>query len=347
MKIGLIRLDKIGDLVCTLPVDEVPWLEGHRIRWVISQGMGFIAANSVPGRRFTQLNKDTPWASFRVLRQYLREEKFDFIVSFQAPWWVSLAAWLEKVPVRAGVLSQWHSFLFLNRALRQKRSRAEKHEADYNLDLLAYALNKNPQSLPERPSARVVEGDKANALFTRVPHMRLRAPTLPDVQERLTLAHRSYVVVHPGMAGSALNWPQKNYVALIRELSNHHTVAITGTPADEPWLGDIRAGLQGVNNVLWLVGQVTPVELLGVLEQSRLVIAPSTGVAHLAAALGKPVLCFFSPVRVQRAQRWAPRGEKIVCLSPECFFEKADGALTSMEKITLDQVLEEARRLLP
>lgn len=327
MKICLIRLDKIGDLVCTLPVDEVPWLDGHQIRWVIAQGLGFVAASAVPGRRFLQLNKNTKLHSFLALNKFLKDEKFDVAVSFQGPWWVSLALWLQNVPVRAGVKSQWHSFLFFNRGLRQRRSLGAKHEADYNLELLAHALKKNANELP-------VAADG-----TRAPVLRLRAPEHPDVQKRLALTHDSYVVVHPGMAGSALNWPQKNYVSLIRELTRMTKVVITGTPADEPWLGEIRLGLQGLDQVTWLVGEVTPAELLGVLNESRLVIAPSTGVAHLAAALGKPVVSFFSPLKVQSPVRWAPRSRvgKITCLVPDA---------PQMEKITLEESLRAIARSL-
>src|SRR5690606_7288301 len=123
--IALVRLDKIGDLVCTLPVDEIPELRRTEVHWVISMGLGFVAANSAPGRRFLQLNKRNALESFFVFLRFLRANKFDAVVSFQAPWWVSFAAWLAGVKVRGGVRSQWHSFLFLNRGLRQRRSRAE------------------------------------------------------------------------------------------------------------------------------------------------------------------------------------------------------------------------------
>lgn len=330
MKVCLIRLDKIGDLVSTLPVDQADVLGAAEARWVISLGLGFIPSNSIPGRRFLQLNKNNKWESFRAFRKFLKEEKFDVAVSFQAPWWISLALWLAGVKVRAGVKSQWHSFLFLNRGLRQRRSLAQKHEADYNLDLLSYALKQ-----PAEPPA---------------PVLRMRAPALEDFQSRLALTPQSYVVVHPGMAGSALNWPQKNYVTLVRELSLRRLVVITGTPADEPWLTEIRNGLRGEANVRWLVGEAGPNELLGVLENARAVIAPSTGVAHLAAALGRPVIALFSPLKVQMPVRWAPRGPDVQCLVPTGLDPKTPGLLDPksenycMLKITVDDVLKKTER---
>lgn len=321
-KICLIRLDKIGDLVCTLPADQIEALRGWDVRWVIALGLGFVAAHASPGRRFLQLNKNRKWESFRALLIWLRIEKFDVAVSFQAPWWASLALWWAGIPVRAGVKSQWHGFLFFNRGLRQKRSLAEKHESEYNVELLAHALK-----IATPPNA---------------PILKMHAPALPDVQDRIALPAGSFVVVHPGMAGSALNWSQENYVTLIRELSSKRTVAVTGTPADEPWLKDIRAGLEGTPNVRWLVGELTPTELLTILGDARLVIAPSTGVAHLAAALGRAVICFFSPRRVQRSLRWRPRGPAVVTLTPE--LKPGENSETVgpeiMDRVTVGRALE-------
>src|SRR5690606_18401874 len=48
----------------------------------------------------------------------------------------SYVAWITKVPFRGGLISRWQSFLFLNKGVRQKRSLANMHEADYNLELL-------------------------------------------------------------------------------------------------------------------------------------------------------------------------------------------------------------------
>jgi ADP-heptose:LPS heptosyltransferase len=195
------------------------------------------------------------------------------------------------------------------------------------LEVLAHAIGKDATKIPPAEDG------------TRAPVLRLRAPEHPDVQKRLALVHDSYVVVHPGMAGSALNWPQKNYVLLIRELTRMTKVVITGTPADEPWLTEIRSGLEGLDKVSWLVGEVTPTELLGVLNESRLVIAPSTGVAHLAASLGKPVVSFFSPLKVQSPVRWSPRSKTatVTCLVPD---------EPDMEKITLEDSLRAIARSL-
>ena len=49
-----------------------------------------------------------------------------------------MAAWAAGVPERIGRRSQWHSFLFVNLPIKQKRSRADRHESDFNFDLVEW-----------------------------------------------------------------------------------------------------------------------------------------------------------------------------------------------------------------
>jgi ADP-heptose:LPS heptosyltransferase len=47
-------------------------------------------------------------------------------------------------------------------------------------------------------------------------------------------------------------------------------------------------------------------ELAAILARADVVVAPNTGPAHLAAAVGTPVVSLFAPV--VRAEQWAPYG---------------------------------------
>lgn len=299
-KVLLIRLDKIGDLISTMCVDQVSFLKDCDAQWVISKGLSFVPENADPQRNFLELSKEDWRTSLIVLRRFLRDFKPDVAVSFQAPWWVSYALWAENIPVRAGVKSQWHSFIFLNKGLRQKRSRALQHEADYNLDLLLHAFSINESILQEK-----------------APILKLIAPHNPALLEKFKLSPNNYVVVHPGMAGSALNWPIAHYVSFIEEASKSLQVVLTGTPADEPWLKEIKENFKDHPRVLNLQNQLKPTELFTVLKNSKAVIVPSTGVAHMAASLGATVLGIYSPVRVQHPRRWAARGEHVHIFVPQ------------------------------
>lgn len=323
MKAVFIRLDKIGDLIATLPADELSFLKEKDIQvsWVISKGLGFIASHAVPQRSFFELDLKDPKTATKQLIQYLKDVKPDAVVVFYAPWWVSYACWRAGVSLRVTRKSQWHSFLFFNKTLRQSRSEAEKHEADYNRDLVEFAFNAKNES-------------------EKTPFLKLDPPTRRVLFEKHALQPGKYFVVHPGMAGSALNWPQAYYTILIEKLINAGTVVITGTPGDDPYLTEIRPQWEKNPQVRWLQNQLSMDDLLTVLKSARGVVAPSTGVLHLAASLGTHCVGIYSPVRTHSARRWGPRGPFAHALTPESSSDLADVDPAIMEKVLVNHVIK-------
>jgi len=324
VKIALIRLDKIGDLVSTLPVDQIPELQGHQVRWVINEALSFIAQNAVPERAFTGLPLHDPAAAQKKLRSFLHDFRPDLAVFFYGPWWVSKCLWQASVPRRFGRRSQWHSYVFLNEGLRQSRSEGAKHEADYNLELLLAALKGKKEA-----HLALEQGRLSPALL-------LRAPLTRQLFEKYELRTGGYYVVHPGMAGSALNWPIKHYVSLIEKLKDEKDVLITGTRADEKWIAPLRERFKDEVRVQFLQDQLSFNELLFILKNSAGVVAPSTGVLHLASSLEAPAVGIYSPIASQHPQRWGPRGPRAKALLAE-FPEKAEPTL---ESVTPSQVIE-------
>ena len=182
--------------------------------------------------------------------------------------------------------------MFLNHAIRQKRSRAEKHELEYNLDLIYHTLN-----------------PRQTKMFQ---YFEIAKPSETEVLEKYKLTAGKYVVVHPGMMGSALNWPQSEYIKFIQAtLAQKKHVAITGTDSDEKYLTEIKAEFLRNPEVTWLQSKLNIRELVQLLANSEFVLAPSTGVAHLAASVGANVKGIFSPVRVHHPTRWGLRGPNV------------------------------------
>lgn len=288
MNILMIRLDKIGDLVCTLPVDQATFIQEHDVTWLIQDGMQFVINHAQPTRSYQIINKNQKRRSFFQILSLLKKQNFDIAISFQCPWWVHLALWLRRVPTRVGAYSQWHSFLFLNKGIRQKRSVSNQHEADYNFDLVRHAFDIK-EKLPTPILNLVVHDD-------------------PQLLKKYFLTSKNYIVVHPGMAGSALNWPQEKYIQFIETQKNHFPVVITGTQADEKWINKIKNQFENDPRVLILQNQLNSSQLMQILKNAKYVIAPSTGVLHLAASLGTSIKGIFSPIKVHRPTRWGARG---------------------------------------
>jgi heptosyltransferase I len=315
----LIRMDRIGDLVLTLPVDQALTETKivDEIDWWIPKGLSFITDSASPKRRAREVAREISLLDFLKLVREIRSRRYTHAAVFQGPWWVGLALFLAGVPRRIGVLSKAPSFLFFNYGVRQKRSRSDRSELEYNFALLEEALKLRAGSLPRHTL-------KLRGAFPLVP--------------KLTAGN--YFVVHPGMGGSALNWPTARYIELVRTLARRATVVITGTKTDEEYLAPLKVNLEGEGNVLWLDGKLKGQELIGLLANAIAIVAPSTGVLHLAASTGRPTVGLFSLIRVQRAIRWGPQGLKTA------FVEAPDEAPESMGKISAEDVVDKINSLI-
>lgn len=315
-KTVLIRLDKIGDLICTLPTDQVLDQSVYDVTWVVQKGMGRIIDFGEKKRRYIELDKSDAKGSRQIFADLLKQNNFDYAVSFQCPWWINYELFKHRIRKRIGVLSQWHSFLFLNDGIRQKRSKAIKHEFEYNLELVEKITG--PLHL-----------DTKNILF------KFRKPVSVATLEKFSLKP-NYIVVHPGMMGSALNWPQLKYIEYIhKQINQGHTIVVTGTDADEPYLDQIKNIFLNHPQVKWLQSKLNFGELLEILNYAEKIIAPSTGVAHIAASLDKEVHAIFSPIRVHHPIRWAPRGENVKIYLPPVDENATEISADCMTKIEL------------
>ena len=109
-----------------------------------------------------------------------------------------------------------------------------------------------------------------------------------------------YLVLHPGASVPARAWPPGHCAEAVEALADAgHRVLVTGGPAERE-LTAFVAGTRGVD----LGGDTSLAEMAALLDGAAAVVVGNTGPAHLAAAVGTPVVSLFSPV--VPAQRWAP-----------------------------------------
>jgi ADP-heptose:LPS heptosyltransferase len=112
-----------------------------------------------------------------------------------------------------------------------------------------------------------------------------------------------YVVVHPGASVSARAWPPHRHTRLVDELAaSGRRVVVTGGP-DESALTAAVAGPPRPG-VLDLGGRLSLAQLARVLARADGIAVGNTGPAHLAAAVGTPVVSLYAPTIP--AVRWRP-----------------------------------------
>jgi ADP-heptose:LPS heptosyltransferase len=118
---------------------------------------------------------------------------------------------------------------------------------------------------------------------------------------------QEYIVVHPGASVPARAWGPAHHAELVGALiARGHRVMLTGGP-DERILTAMVASSSGASRserLLDLGGRTTLAELAELLAGAEAVVVGNTGPAHLAAAVGTPVVSLFAPT--VPAVRWRP-----------------------------------------
>jgi ADP-heptose:LPS heptosyltransferase len=137
--------------------------------------------------------------------------------------------------------------------------------------------------------------------------LRVRRPGLSeDLAE--TLGEPPFVVFHPGAAVPARRPTTARSAQMVAALAAAgHRVVVTGDESER----DLTAAVAGDDGVD--LGGRTSLAMLGaVYAAAKVVVAPNTGPAHLAAAVGAPVVSLFAPV--VPASQWSPYGHNVIRL---------------------------------
>jgi heptosyltransferase-2 len=132
-------------------------------------------------------------------------------------------------------------------------------------------------------------------------------------------AVRSLVGVHLGAAyGPAKLWPPDRVIEFCRLVAEAGAgTLLLGAPGDAATAATITAAAPASS----VVGRDRPALLPAMLAELDALVAGDTGVAHLAAALGTPVVTLFGPTDPRLS---APRGRAVVVSHPvpcaPCFY---------------------------
>jgi ADP-heptose:LPS heptosyltransferase len=152
-----------------------------------------------------------------------------------------------------------------------------------------------------RPGHEVERGlDLAAAAGYELPDGDDGRLAIKDTLPRLSLPPEPFVVVHPGASVPARAGTPAQLRGIVAALvADGHRVLVTGSTGERE-LTSAVAGSAGVD----LGGRTNYRELAALLSAAACVVVGNTGPAHLAAAVGTPVVSLFAPV--VSADQWAP-----------------------------------------
>ncbi len=262
MKILLIKPSGLGDVVQALPV-----LTGLKRRWPAAQ-IDWIVNDTFkeileghPCLRKVILYPRKRWTSpIRIPEMWrwgreLREEKYDMTIDLQGLFRSALMTWAAASPRRLGLASA-----------------REGAVAAYNEFIEDSAISAAERYLTclEHLNIPVEPLDF---------QLKARAP-LP---EALT-GFGPYIVLHPYSKWRTKLWPWRYYQELVDTMPEAKFVVV----GEGPWFP-----LEAPGRLVDLRGKLKLGELVTVLDQAVSVLSPDSGPAHIAGALGRPVLVLF------------------------------------------------------
>jgi len=144
---------------------------------------------------------------------------------------------------------------------------------------------------------------------------------------------KKLVAVHPGAGKIPNRWPVENFVAVAEKLVEEKNVQIflTWGPAEEE-LGARFKFLAKFPLISTIEKNIR--RFAALLANTDLLLCNDTGVMHVGAAVGTPLVAIFGPTD---PEQWKPVGEKIIAVrgkdgacssvSPESVLRKAAGLL--------------------
>jgi ADP-heptose:LPS heptosyltransferase len=332
-RILLVRNDRIGDLVLTLPAFEAVrrrWPEAHLTALVSPYAGQILAGHPSIDSLLLDARTESAWQ----LGRWLRPMRFDAAIVFNSRTRNCLAVWMAGIKRRVCWGYKPAGWLTATHRVALHRSHPPVHEAEF---ALAFARRLG------------APGELENLM----PTLHVDESTHLRVGERINRALGAggpLFGVHPGNRNSAYNWPAANYADLVCQLAPFGRVMVTGTPSEQPILDLIRRRLG--EPLAARVAFFTDLKLQELAAAHRLqtvLVVSSTGPMHVAAAMGTPTVALFSPHPAHVPAKWAPLGTNhMLLVAPLNPGERPDvgpaGGTELMARIRVEQVLQAALR---
>ena len=270
------RHDKMGDFLLALPLCKamktanpslyLTVLVSHRNQ-EFAKALDFIDQVLVYGRDF--------WKTLASLKRIRADASISCYIDTK----LGCLLYLSGIPIRVSPATKFAQ-IFFNRRVVQRRSRVEKTEWQYNLDLGRVLMTHSPLDFS------------------------------PPLLNRPTIDINNRVLFHPGSGGSSDgNLNVRDYLRIAKTTFERGGVEIIFTfgPDDQKLREIIKKEIDFP--AVLLERSMSLIEFSHYVAQSRLLVSTSTGPMHLAGAYNVPTVSFFGTSSFASSNRWATISE--------------------------------------
>jgi len=297
----LLRLSAIGDVSHCLPILrtlQTAWPETH-ITWVIGKREHALVGD-IPGVDFIIFDKSRRWAAYLDLYRTLRDRRFDVLLHMQMSLRASFASLLVRAKIRLGF----------------DRARAK--------DLQWLFTN---SKIAPRQRQHVIDSffGFTEALGISQHELRWDIP-IPENAYRFAEQHlpqEPFLAISPCSSMAYRNWSSAGYAAVAEYAIKQHGLKVVlcggNSRLERQYGAEIHARLDAAgcaDAMTNLIGETNLKELLAILQKAIGLLSPDAGPAHLATAVGTPVIGLYACTNPERARPYLSN-EFIVNRYPE------------------------------
>ncbi|MGE5469790.1 MAG: glycosyltransferase family 9 protein [Bacteroidota bacterium] len=289
-RILAIRLDNMGDVLMTTPaLRALRAAAPDRHVTLLASPTGAVLAPFIPEIDAVAVLAGSPWlpggaaaprdleASVDLLRQAHFDAAVIFTVYSQNPLPAAMLCWQAGIPLCLAHCRENPYRLLSDWVPEPEPHEILRHEVRRQLDLVATV---GASTTNERLSFRLRPEDEVKAMAS------LWQVGLDPQRPR--------VVLHPGASAAARRYPPEQFATLVDLLSGHPDIQLvfTGNAAEVELVDGIRRRLR--RPVASLAGVLNLGELATVIAGAAVLVANNSGVVHIAAALGTPVVDIYA-----------------------------------------------------
>ena len=331
----LVRTDRIGDVVLTLPLAGM--IKTHypkcKVSFLVRNYTKDILINHPFVDEIVVLDEEKGSANIFSNLKRISGKKYDACIIVNPTFKISLILFLSGIRKRIGTGYRWYSFLF-NEKVFEHRKYAEKHELEFNVNMLQkIGID---ESINEKNVLYNLQVDKESLVYIE--------KVLYD--ESIDL-EKPLIIIHPGSGGSSIDLPINKFIELIQKLNEEQVqIIITGNNQEI----DICNQLAVSKSIKNFAGKFNLTQLTALISKANVFISNSTGPIHIAAALGKFTVGFYPKILSCSKERWGPYTEKKLVYIPELDCKNCDRRqceqLDCMESINIDSVYSDLKKVL-
>ncbi len=331
----IVRTDRIGDLVLTLPLAGLikKQYPNCKISFLVREYTKNIVNNHPFIDDVIVLKENDDKVSLFDNLNIIKSKKLDTCIVVYPTFVLSLIMFLSGIKNRIGTGYRWYSFLF-NYKVFEHRKNAERHELEFNVSLLEKLNIKN----------NVDEKNVSYDLRVNQSSLNIVDKILAD--EKID-SSKPILIVHPGSGGSSVDLPVNKFAELVKRLDDdNYQIILTGNKSEADLCEKIKSSSKAKN----FAGKFNLDELTALIGKSVMFISNSTGPIHIAAALEKFIVGFYPKIVSCSKERWAPYTNKKLVYGPNidcknCTREQCE-KLNCMESIDINKVYNDIKNVL-